>query len=438
MRTPARAGTQIARLGRAIAAHGTVRPARRGRQPAYPEPVRSPAPTAAGRTWPLYAGGFLGPFGGAMVSPMLPELRDALHTTLTVAAGSLSAYLIPFSSIMLVSGTLAERWGRRRTVRLAYLVSALGSLACALASGTWMFMSGRAVQGIANAFTTPVLVATISDLVPERQLGRALGRYGSMQSAGVAFAPFVGGLAAAVQWRLAFAASLLAALVLAALPPPETSPPAAVRRSGSRWRSLLNPRLALACAIAVLLYFGWLGTTVLVALLAADRFGLGPDARGLVVAVFGLAGVTAGARLGRGLDRLGARAYGMAGGLVLGATGMLIAVTGSLALLVALIAVSGAGSIAGRVTVNSLAVRSTPANRSGATSLALAWQFLGGALAPVLLLPVYRGDPRLALVGAGIAAVAAAGILAVAPARLLPAGAKAAEPDVAGSAPGLA
>jgi MFS family permease len=380
--------------------------------------VRRRAP-AANRTWPLYAGGFLGPFGGAMVSPMLPELRDGLHTTLTVAAGSLSAYLIPFSAVMLVSGTLAERWGRRRTVRVAYLGYAVGSAACALAGGTAAFMAGRAVQGTANAFTTPVLVASISDLVPEHRLGRALGRYGSMQSAGVAFAPFVGGLAAAVQWRLAFVASVLAAGALAALPPPDAVPSPSDHRSAG-WRSLRNSRLGLACSLGFLFYFGWLGTTVLVALIAADRFGLGPDARGLVVAVFGLAGLTGGAWLGRGLDLMGARIFGIAGGLALGVTSMLLGITGNLAVLVALVAASGAASIASRVTVNSLAVRSTPGNRSGATSMMLAWQFLGGAVAPVALLPVYGTHAGLALIGAGCATIAAACVLAGAPSRLLP------------------
>ena len=50
----------------------------------------------------------------------------------------------------------------------------------------------------------------------------------------------------------------------------------------------------------------------------------------------------------------------------------------------------------------------------------LAWQFLGGAVAPVILLQVYGTYPGLALLGAGCATIAAAGVLAGAPSRLLP------------------
>jgi hypothetical protein len=81
--------------------------------------------------------------------------------------------------------------------------------------------------------------------------------------------------------------------------------------------------------------------------------------------------------------------------------------------LVAALAVSGVAGLAARVTVNSLAVRSTPGNRSGAASLMLACQFLGGAVAPLVLIPVYRQSATLGLaVGAAFGLVAAAVLLA--------------------------
>lgn len=167
------------------------------------------------RLWPLYAGGLLGPFGGAMVTTMLPELAEGLHTSLATAASSLTVYLVPFAAIMLVSGTLAEHWGRARTIRWAYLVYALASLACALAPTAATFLGARAIQGAANAFTTPLLVAAISDLVGPTRLGRSLGVFGGMQAAGQAFAPLVGGIAAALDYRWAFVSAAAAAALWA-------------------------------------------------------------------------------------------------------------------------------------------------------------------------------------------------------------------------------
>jgi MFS family permease len=390
--------------------------------------VRADLAGATGRMWPLYVGGFLGPFGGAMVTPMLPELRDGLHTTLTVAAWSLTAYMIPFAAIMLVSGTLAERWGRHRTVRVAYLGYAAASLLCAVAPVTGLFLAGRGLQGAANAFTSPLLVAAISDLVPRERLGRSLGSYGSMQAAGQAFAPLVGGAAAALDYRLAFVASMTAALALALVPPPDTRRPSApaagdavaggaeeTGTAASRWRVLLNRRLAVACGIAFFLYLATSGLMLLVALFAGDRFGLGPDARGLVVAAFGLAGLLGGAVLGHLADRLGLARFGITALLVLAGAIALAGGSGAVGVLVALTALSGAASTGGRLVVNALAVTSTPGNRGGATSITLSWQFLGSALAPLILLPVYRSGASSGFLSAAVASLAGAAVLAAAP-----------------------
>ena len=78
----------------------------------------------------LYVGGFLGPFGGGVVTAMLVEMGQDLGVSTGTAATSLTAYLFPFAAMMLVSGTLGGRWGARRTVRVAYFVYVLASLTC--------------------------------------------------------------------------------------------------------------------------------------------------------------------------------------------------------------------------------------------------------------------------------------------------------------------
>lgn len=376
------------------------------------------------RLWPLYAGGLLGPFGGAMVTTMLPELAEGLHTSLATAASSLTVYLVPFAAIMLVSGTLAEHWGRARTIRRAYLVYALASLACALAPTAATFLGARAIQGAANAFTTPLLVAAISDLVGPTRLGRSLGVFGGMQAAGQAFAPLVGGIAAALDYRWAFVSAAAAAALLGAVPPADQAPTqsattattvtadttddAASRLfSAARWRPLANRRLALACSVAFGLYLTTSGLNLLSALLAHDRFDLGPDQRGLVVASFGLAGLLTGPRFGRLADRVGMTRFGVVVSLLFAAVVAATAYTPSVALLVLAVAAGGAASTAGRLTSTTLAVTSTPGNRAGATSMTLAWQFLGSALAPVALLPLYHRS-----VGWGFAATASGAVLA--------------------------
>ena len=77
----------------------------------------------------------------------------------------------------------------------------------------------RALQGSANAFLTPLLLAGLADEVPPRQIGRAVGTFAAVQTAAVALAPLGGGLLGAVDWRLAFVSQAVVAAGLALLPP---------------------------------------------------------------------------------------------------------------------------------------------------------------------------------------------------------------------------
>src|SRR5437660_3443183 len=115
---------------------------------------------------------------------MLPEVGADFGVSPESALISLTTYLIPFAVLMLVSGTLGARWGARRSVRVAYLVYAVSSVVCAVSTWFPLFLAGRVVQGAANAFTTPLLLAAIAAVIPAERLGRSLGLFGSLQAAG--------------------------------------------------------------------------------------------------------------------------------------------------------------------------------------------------------------------------------------------------------------
>ncbi|QVJ02475.1 MFS transporter [Nocardiopsis eucommiae] len=359
------------------------------------------------RVWPLYVGGALGPYGSTMVTPILQEVAEGLDSTPEIAASAVTAYMIPFAALMLVSGTLAERWGRRRTVRVSLVVFVLACGLCALAPTMELFLAARVLQGATNAFTTPLLVASITDSVPRARLGRAMGWFAAWQAAGQAFSPLISGVSGAVDWRLAFVAPALCAVLLALLPPDEA---VSERRASGRasWRSLANSQLALACALAFLCYLAAVGLTVLSVLRAEDAFGLGPLERGLVASAFGIAGLLMADTAGRVLDRIGPLALGLIANTVL-AFGLVTAALGPsvVAMVLGVVAV-GAAVTAMRATVNSMAATSTAENRAGASSLALSFQFFGGALAVAVWVPLYVLAP-----GAGFAATTLAPVIAI-------------------------
>ncbi|MBA2536638.1 MAG: MFS transporter [Actinobacteria bacterium] len=134
-------------------------------------------------TLPLYAGGFLGPFGGAMLVALIPNVAEGLDTSIALVAAAITTYMVPFAVLQLVSGTLAERLGSRRVVRTSYLVFGGAALLCAFAPNIWMFLGARALMGAANAFLSPILLAALSEVVAPDVLGRTVGTFAAWQTA---------------------------------------------------------------------------------------------------------------------------------------------------------------------------------------------------------------------------------------------------------------
>ncbi|MBW0117778.1 MFS transporter [Pseudonocardia abyssalis] len=355
----------------------------------------------------LYAGAFLGPFGGGVTVAMLPELGSAFGVSAGTASVSVTAYLLPFAAVMLVSGTLGERWGRRRTVVLAYAAYVLASLLCVLAWAWPVFLVGRALQGVANGFTTPLLLAAIASATAPDRLGRALGWFGSLQALGQTSAPLLGGLAAEVDWRWAFGGVAVVAALLAVAGIPSGAPSAGRASPRPSLRSAWRLSVLRAGLVAAV---GWgclAGLNFLVALRLEEEFALGSSARGLVLTGLGVVGLLTARLVGGGVDRIGPRRA-----VLLGAgRGALVVVAMGLAPVVwavaAAWAVGGAATQLVLVGVNALVLGSSEGNPGGSMSVVQAVRFGGGALTPLALTPVYAADPVAAfLVPALVLAVA--------------------------------
>lgn len=358
------------------------------------------------RTWPLYAGALIGPLGGNMVHTMLPEMAAHLDASLARSSQSVSWYAVPFVVSLLFSGSLGARWRVTSTVRGAYLAYAAGSLLCSLAPTMDMFLLGRAAQGVANAFVTPLLVTLVADAAGPSRLNHAMGAYVSMSAAGQALAPLVGGVSAAVDYRLGFVGFAVLCVTLAAATP--RSGPSIRQGSAQQVRSLANVTLVRAGVIAFCGYLCTSGLLIMGALRFTDSFGLTPAYRGAAVATFGAVGLLTGSVNARAAEAWGLRRHGTLCLVVLAVTSAAAGVAPSAGALVLLLAVAGWASITVRMLSSAMALSSTPANRAGATSVMLAAQFAAAAVVPVVIAGLYTDSAAAAfLVGALACAVAA-------------------------------
>jgi len=366
-----------------------------------------------GRRWATHLGGTLGPFGSYLVIPVLPEIAERYDVSLVAAAWSVSAYTFALAAAMFLTGAAARRWGLARTIRFGYVGFALATALCVLAPTMPWFLAGRALQGTANAFTTPLLVVVLQRAVTPDRLGRELGLFGSAQAAGMAAAPALGGALALVDYRFALAVTLAACLLLAVTaerPGPREVAPRATPR-GPRKGFAPNLLLARACGIALVFNLAGSGILVLSAALGEHQLGMDSSARGAIIGCYGVAGLLAAPLLGGMIGRYGVRAAGALSFLALAAAVTFSGwATSELALVVG-VTVAGAASTASRVTVNSLALASTPHDPAGAASATMATMFLGAALAPQVLLPMYGVEPHGAFVASGAGAALAAVLL---------------------------
>src|SRR5690349_21545888 len=99
---------------------------------------------------------------GTVVNVALPALQSSLGATVTDVQWVVEAYALLFSALLLVGGSLGDRYGRRRVYALGVLLFTAASIACGLAPDVHLLIAARAVQGVGAALLVPGSLALIA------------------------------------------------------------------------------------------------------------------------------------------------------------------------------------------------------------------------------------------------------------------------------------
>lgn len=207
---------------------------------------------------------------GSVVNVALPRLQADLGLAAAQAQWVINAYLLPLSGLMLLGGSLGDRYGVARIYALGIGLFGLAALGAGLAPDAPWLLGARVVQGVGGALLVPSSLALIGRVFPEDERGAAIGTWAGFSALTTALGPVLGGwITDAWHWRGVFLIMPLPAVAAAWLALSRVSVETRGRRRATDWA---GAALAVAALGASSLGFilvperGWGGPSVVAAL----------------------------------------------------------------------------------------------------------------------------------------------------------------------------
>ena len=163
---------------------------------------------------------------GTVVNVALKTIGSDLDASLAELQWITNGYLLSLSSLILLGGSLGDRYGRKRIFLIGVVWFALASLLCGLAASPLMLILARILQGVGGALVTPGSLAMIQGAFGPKDRATAIGAWSGLGGVAAAIGPFVGGvLIDSASWRWIFLLNLplaLATVLIALRWVPET------------------------------------------------------------------------------------------------------------------------------------------------------------------------------------------------------------------------
>lgn len=162
-----------------------------------------------------------------IVNVALPSIGKELHAPVSGLQWTIDAYLLVLASFLMLSGSVADKAGRRRVFQIGLAVFTIGSLACSLAPSLGWLVAFRALQAVGGSMLNPVAMSIVTNVFTDpKERAQAIGVWGSVFGLSMALGPVIGGaLIDSVGWRGVFWVNIpigIAAIALTALFVPES------------------------------------------------------------------------------------------------------------------------------------------------------------------------------------------------------------------------
>lgn len=169
-----------------------------------------------------------------IVNVALPSIHRSLHAKLDGLQWTIDAYTLVIASLLVLSGSTADRVGRRRIFQLGLIIFTLSSALCAVAPSLGLLIAARVLQAVGASMLNPVALSIVRSVFDDpRERAQALGIWSATVGISTALGPVVGGaLVDGPGWRFVFLINVpigITALALTQIFVPESRAPRARR-----------------------------------------------------------------------------------------------------------------------------------------------------------------------------------------------------------------
>jgi EmrB/QacA subfamily drug resistance transporter len=153
-----------------------------------------------------------------IVNVALPSIRADFHASVSELQWTIDAYTLVLASLLMVSGSTADRLGRVRVFQVGLTIFTLGSLLCSVAPSSGVLIGARMLQAVGGSMLNPVAMSIIRNTFDDpRERAQAIGVWGGVVGISLALGPVIGGALVGISWRAIFLVNIPVGLLAIAL-----------------------------------------------------------------------------------------------------------------------------------------------------------------------------------------------------------------------------